>query len=140
MVAQALAAARKADEMRGAAIKELLARHEQILRDLKTLGYSMDGHTGSQNSHTAPTTSPADRSASKRFKDLTLAEVGKILLSEHEVLHGKEIESLAKAGGFTGGNGNFQNYLPVALKRAGGFQNVGGNRWRINESIQPQRQ
>src|ERR1022692_3836193 len=139
VVAEALAAARKADEMRGAAIKELLAQQEQILRDLKTLGYSENPRSSPNGTtHRAPQT--GERNPTKRFKDLTLAEVGRILLEENDVLHGKEIETLAKVGGFLGGTGKFQNYLPVALKRAGGFENIGGNPWRINASIPAQRQ
>jgi hypothetical protein len=44
------------------------------------------------------------------------------------------IEELARAGGFKGGTNNFQNYLPVALKRDGGFENIGGNTWRLKDS------
>src|ERR1017187_10806977 len=36
----------------------------------------------------------------KEFKDLTLAQIGKRLLGEHDTLHGSEIEKRAKAGGF----------------------------------------
>lgn len=146
VVTQALAAAKKADEMRGAAIKELLARQEQITRDLKSLGYTPTEQNGLQNGRairSAPRTTAqavTDRNAGRRFRDMTLSQVVKLLLEENEVLHGKQIETLAKTGGFERGTKNFQNYLPVALKRAGGFENVGGNRWRINESIQPQEQ
>ena len=143
VVAEAIAAARKADEMRGAAIKELLARQEQILRDLKTLGYSS---ASAQNGHASQGTPEtihhvnSERNANRRFKDLSLAESVGILLRENDVLHGKDIEKLIKAGGFQSKSENFQNYLPVALHRAGGFENIGGNRWKINPSVEPRRQ
>jgi hypothetical protein len=58
-----------------------------------------------------------------------------VLIKEHGALHGKKLEELAKASGFKGGTNNFQNYLPVALKRDGGFENTGGNVWKLKEVI-----
>jgi len=151
VVAEALNWAKKAAESRDAAIKELLAQRQQIDRDLATLGYNTPGHAASvppQNGNGSRTsvyvtTARGGRVLpvvdSKRFKNLRLAEVGRILLTEHETLHGSEIEKLAKAGGFTGGTENFQNYMPVAFKRAGGFENIGRNTWRLNPAIPPQR-
>jgi hypothetical protein len=129
MVAEAIAVAKKANELRGAAIEQLLAQREQIERDLQTLGY-VPTATPSKNEAKAHVATPPPEN-SKRFKELTLAEVGHILLTENESLHGKEIERLAKAGGFKGGANNFQNYMPVAFKRAGTFMNIGGNTWKL---------
>lgn len=148
VVAEAIACAKKASELRGAAIEKLLEQREKIDRDLKTLGYepaSPNGHgplLNAQKKALAPDSRATEQphiQHSKRFKDLTLAAIGQVLLSEHAVLHGKEIESFARSGGFQGGTENFQNYLPVAFKRAGGFENIGGNRWKLNKEIPPQR-
>jgi hypothetical protein len=150
MVAEAVAQSKKADELRGAAIKHLLAQREQIEQDLKTLGYASATPNGSGALHQAEKRNTGivpqvmdqqqeQPPRSKRFRTLNLAAIGRILLSEHGTLHGKEIEKLAKVGGFKGGTNNFQNYMPVAFKRAGGFENVGGNRWKLNEDIAPQR-
>jgi hypothetical protein len=138
VVAEALASAKRTAELREAAIQHLLAQQAQIIQNLKILGHqpSMNG-----NGH-GPKQKPVKLSAaasSKRFRNLKLAEAVKILLSETEELHGSEIQTSLQAGGFKGGTKNFQNYLPVALKRAGGFENVGGNRWRLNENIIPVR-
>jgi hypothetical protein len=138
VVAEALASAKKTAELRDAAITHLLAQREQIERDLKMLGYSAPivSRNGSEIKPAVPVGSIDGR---KRFTDLTLAEIGRILLQESGPLHGKEIERRAKAGGFKGGTKSFQNYMPVAFKRAGGFQNTGGNNWRLNEEIAPVR-
>lgn len=72
--------------------------------------------------------------AEKPFKKLTLAAIGKILLKERGVMHGAEIEALAKAGGFKGKAVKFQSYLAVAFKRDGGFENLGKNRWKLKDS------
>ena len=134
VVTAAIEAKHHADEMRGEAIKHLLAQREQIDRDLKTLGYVPNGHAPVR-----PQVIAVELPAHRKFKDLTMAEVGRILLAEHGTLHGKDIERLARAGGFTGGMNNFQNYMPIAFKRAGGFENIGGNRWKLNEEVKPQR-
>ena len=73
----------------------------------------------------------------REFRGLTLAEIGKLLLQEHGTLHGLEIEKRAKAGGFKTNAKHFQSYLAVAFKRAGGFENIGKNTWRLNPAIQP---
>jgi hypothetical protein len=52
-------------------------------------------------------------------------------------LHGKEIEKLAKAGGYEHGGAHWQGYLAIALKRAGGIENIGLNRWKLNDQIAP---
>lgn len=147
LVAEALASAKKTAELREAAIAHILAQRDKgrqeylakcakIESDLKALGYVEP--TNIRNGHKADQGNGSQGRQNKRFKDLALAEVVRILLTEKVgILHGKEIEDLAKADGFTGGTQNFQNYLPVALKRAGGFENVGGNRWRLNEKISP---
>ena len=85
------------------------------------------------NGNANGTKASAQWKTEKRFRGLTLAQVGKILLSEHEKLHGREIELLAKAGGFKGAANHFQVYLPVAFKRDGGLENIGGNTWKLKE-------
>ena len=75
----------------------------------------------------------------KQFKGMGLADIGKVLLNgDNRVLHGGEIERLAKAGGLKSNSENFQSYLAVAFKRAGGFENVGKNNWRLNDAIPPE--
>jgi len=71
---------------------------------------------------------------SKRFRDLPLAEVGRVLLKERGLLHGKEIERLAREGGYKSGGEHFQSYLATAFKREGGFENIGKNRWKLKEA------
>jgi hypothetical protein len=71
----------------------------------------------------------------RQFRGMKLADVGRALLKDRGVLHGSEIERLAKAGGFKSTAKSFQPYLSVAFKREGGFQNIGKNRWKLNESI-----
>jgi hypothetical protein len=70
---------------------------------------------------------------SKRFRDLTLAEVGRLLLKERGLLHGKEIEKLAREGGYKSGGEHFQSYLATAFKREGDFENIGKNRWKLKD-------
>lgn len=143
VVAEALAYTRKAEELRGAAIKQLLEQRERIEKDLKALGYSASLTNGSSS---ASPSFKADRGKgsgfaeaehaqqhTKRFKDMKLADIGRILLRERGILHGTDIEKLAKAGGFKGGANHFQNYMPVAFKRDGGFENIGGNKWKLKE-------
>jgi hypothetical protein len=138
VVVKALEWAQKASEVRQEAITQLLAQQEQIQRDLKTLGYTPDQRLNGANGTTVEVVSVENvtkpRSAGKRFQGFTLAEVGRMLLEEHGSLHGKKIEEMAKAGGFKGGTKNFQNYLPVAFKRDGGFENIGGNTWKLKDS------
>lgn len=137
VVMQALDFARKAEELKGEAIKQLLSQREQIERDLKILGYvpgqqSVTGKNGDAL-HGAVEKAVEALRPSKRFRGLTLAQAARQLLLEHGKLHGKKIEELAKLGGFKGGTANFQNYMPVALKRDGGFENIGGNTWRLKQ-------
>src|SRR6266404_816752 len=135
VVADAIALSKQASELREVAITKLLEQREKIERDLKTLGFNGYAQHGSDAKPTA-IVKPTTRSR-RNFKGLSLAEVGRALLQHGQALHGKEIERLAKESGFKGGTKNFQNYLPVAFKRAGGFENIGGNRWRLNEKIAP---
>lgn len=141
VVSEALSYTRKAGELRAAAVEQLLKQREQIDNDLRTLGYpgvALNGGGGTRKPKDAVNVA-VGQAPSKRFKDLALAEVCKVLLKEHGTLHGSDIEKLAKLGGLQGNNGKFQNYLPVALKRAGGFENIGGNRWTLNEAVPPKR-
>jgi hypothetical protein len=145
VVGAALAAKKKAEEMRESAVKALLLERGKIDRDLKTLGYAAGNHVVPLNGQGAPhkrkrvARAATSARGHKRFKGLTLAQVGEILLTEHDTLHGNDIERFAKADGFTGGTNNFQNYLPVAFKRAGGFQNIGRNVWKLNRDIPAKR-
>jgi hypothetical protein len=76
----------------------------------------------------------------KQFKGMKLAEIGRILLKERGELHGKQIERLAKAGGFKSSGKSFQGYLAVAFRREGGFENLGKNRWHLNSAIKAERE
>ena len=138
VVSEALAAAKKASEMRGAAITQLLAQREQIERDLETLGYSSEHNgNGAKSSPVVATATIAPAipvRKSWRFKKMILADIGAALINEHGPLHGRKIEELAKAGGFKGGTKNFQNYMPVAFKRDGRFINIGGNTWKLKDA------
>src|ERR1035441_8096786 len=139
VVAEAIAASKKASELRDAAIAQLLAQREQIDRNLQILGHVALTTPNGNGARDAPTTiitkaaQAVQQARTTQFKNLTLAKIGRRLLAEHGKLHGKEIERLAKAGGFKGGKENFQNYMPVAFKRDGGFENVGGNTWRLKD-------
>jgi hypothetical protein len=66
-----------------------------------------------------------------RFRKKTLAEATRELLRDSGQLHGKEIEKLIKEGGYRSTAEHFQSSLAVALKRDGGFENVGENVWRV---------
>jgi hypothetical protein len=66
-----------------------------------------------------------------RFRKLTLVRAARLLLKEHGQLHGKEIERLVKEGGYRSVADHFQSTLAVTFKRDGGFENVGGNMWRL---------
>lgn len=141
VVAEAIAVTKRATELRDAAITQLLAQREQIDRDLQTLGYiastAANGGGGKHSAMGALSAKAAlavHQARTTKFRNLTLAQIGRRLLEEHGALHGKEIERLAKAGGFKGGTKNFQNYMPVAFKRDGGFENTGGNNWRLKET------
>jgi hypothetical protein len=136
VVQEALAITKQATELRAAAITELLMQREQIEEDLKALGYvpPRNGHGGPTRPESGKNSKP-----NTRFRDLALAQVVYELLSHHDQLHGTEIERLAREGGFRGGTNNFQNYLPMALKRAGGFENLGRNTWMLNPAIKPEK-
>ena len=137
VVAEAIAASKRADELRDAAITQLLAQREQIDRDLHTLGFRPLPNGNGAKSEMLPVAPTVTREfRGSAFRKLTLAEVAKVLLKENGKLHGKEIERLAKAGGFKKGTNNFQNYMPVAFKRDGSFENIGGNTWRLKETAE----
>jgi hypothetical protein len=67
------------------------------------------------------------------FRKMTLAEATRELLTEHAVLHGKEIERLVLEGGYRTASKHFQSTMLVAFQRDGGFENVGRNRWRLKQ-------
>jgi hypothetical protein len=136
VVTEALDMAKKAEELRHVAVKRLLEDRERIDRDLKTLGYEAPA-IATNGAGALPQAGRAVKHGEKtgvRFKGMRLANVGRILLQENGVLHGKEIEVLAKEGGFKSRSEHFQSLLSVAFKRNGGFTNVGGNRWKIADS------
>jgi hypothetical protein len=134
-----VAVTKKASELRDAAIAQLLAQREQIDRDLKTLGYiavTPNGHIrakAANGGRAAQVHLAALPEGRNKFRGLTLATIGKMLLANGGTLHGKEIERLARAGGYKGGIDNFQNYMPMAFKRDGGFENIGGNNWKLKD-------
>lgn len=145
VVADALEYKRKADELKELAIEQLLAQREQIDSNLKILGYANGNGTGHVNGHvhtekTSSTTQSPPRvaAASQRFRGMPLADAVRIILTEQGTQHGKNIERICLAGGYQTETQKFQNYLAVALKRAGGFENRGRNIWRLNPEIAPQ--
>jgi len=74
-----------------------------------------------------------------RFKKMTLVQTARALLKDHGQLHGKEIERLAKEGGYRSKAEHFQSTLAVAFKRDGGFENLGENTWRVKPPSTEQR-
>lgn|ERR1022692_1165505 len=146
IVAEAIKATKQAEKLKEAAIEELLSLRGQIDADLKTLGYEaqirLSDRTGAVHRTTADRTSepePKRAAGPKPFRDIDLASVVRIILSEHDggPMHGKEIETIARAGGYEKGGEHWQGYLSIALKRAGGIENIGLNRWRLNDQIAP---
>jgi hypothetical protein len=140
VVAEAIAASKKAGELTKAAIEQLLAEREEIERSLAALGYTAsaaNSHNGKHATVTAKTHTsvPVGSGSRKPFRDMKLANIGWIVLTEHKTLHGKKIEEMAKAGGYKGKAEKFQNYLAVALKRDGRFENTGRNMWKLKEGV-----
>ena len=72
-----------------------------------------------------------------RFRKMTMAEGAEVLLKDQPQLHGSQIEKMLKDGGYRSYSENFQSALTVALKRAGKFENIGGNVWRLKENHAP---
>jgi hypothetical protein len=144
VVAEAIKATKQAELLKDSAIKKLLALREQIDADLKTLGYE-PARQWDQNGMMQATVGRSGELELKRaagpkpFREMDLASVARIILQEHGggPMHGKEIEKLAKAGGYDKGGAHWQGYLAIALKRAGGIENIGMNRWRLNDQIAP---
>jgi hypothetical protein len=136
VVEKAISLAKEAEQFRAVAIEQLLAQQTLIQQHLAALGYTdknnSNGHSAISNGNGTP--------SSRRFRGMTLVAVAKILLEENKELHGKKIEEMAKAGGFKANAKNFQGYLPIAFARAGGFENVGKNTWKLNPGVQPVRQ
>lgn len=137
IVAEALALTKQANAKRQEAITQLLRDQALIARSLQALGYQdpSNGHSagngklGSKSAHV--------NGSHDRFKNLSIAEIGKELLRDGSSMHGSRIEAIAKEGGFKSKSEHFQSYLAVAFKRAGGFENLGGNTWKLNDSILP---
>lgn len=120
-VAEYFAWAAKAEQVKQQAIKTLLEQQEAIAADLRRLGVIQDGiRNGSMTAMVR-----------EDFSQMKLADVARKLLAEYGALHGKTIENMAVAGGYKGSARSFQMYLPMALKRDGGFVNVGGNNWKL---------
>jgi hypothetical protein len=141
-VQAAITAAQQAANLKESEIKKLLRWREQIDQGLKSLGYepigAPNGHKTARSSKDAA--QPKRPTGPKPFKELSLANVGKILLRDQGTLHGSDIERLAKDGGFKSESENFQAYLAVAFKRAGGFENIGRNQWKLNPKVPPSRE
>lgn len=145
LVTEAIKAAKQAQELKDAAIKRLLFLREQIDAGLNTLGYEPIQEFGRMGRNGTPHPTVSHESELKRppgpkpFSDMDLASVARIILREHNggPMHGKEIERIAKAGGYAKGGAHWQGYLGIALKRAGGFENIGMNRWKLNDQVAP---
>jgi hypothetical protein len=116
-------------------IYEILAECEKLVEHFVVT------EIGSSNGHGPSRQAPKHkggrpRKTPRRFKNMTLAEIGKVLLKEHGTLHGSKIESFAKNGGFKSKNAeHFQSYLAVAFKRDGSFVNTGRNNWKLKEDV-----
>ncbi len=142
IVHKALTAAKQAEELKGAAISRLLELRSQIDVDLKTHGYIpllAITKNGSAKNHGQTTDVEQKRSIDgKAFKDMTLAEASRKVLSEYGTIHGAELERILKQGGLRNNVARFQGYLAVALKRDGGFENIGGNTWKLRDAKTPE--
>lgn len=68
------------------------------------------------------------------FCNMTSAQAAKVLLIEHGQLHGKEIERRVKEGGYKTKARHFQQSLLSAFQRDGGFENIGGNVWKLKNA------
>lgn len=96
------------------------------------IGRSSNGHQPAQAMIPLPSTeSERGGQVSDRFSGMSLAAAARVLLAEHGALHGKEIERLLKEGGYESASRKFQSTMRVAFDRDGGFENIGGNRWRL---------
>jgi|ERR1035441_4415111 hypothetical protein len=132
IVRAAIEAGKHAQELRESAILQLIAQRDQIDRDLKALNYNPAEHNGTRQKPPAERDSEPKQAGGKRFRDMTLAEAGRIVLQEHGApMHGSEIERIVKAGGYSGTSEKFQSYLAVAFKRDKGFENTGRNTWKL---------
>ena len=115
-------------------IFETLGECERLVeRFITTELGTTNGARPSGQTPTTLTKAADEHVQSRRFRDLKLADVGRLLLKERGVLHGKEIERLAKEGGYKSGGEHFQSYLGTAFKREGDFENMGRNRWKLKE-------
>lgn len=72
--------------------------------------------------------------SSTRFAKSSIAEGTRILLQENHQLHGHEIEKRLRLGGYPTKATKFQPILRNTLNRVGGFENIGGNIWRLKDS------
>ncbi len=72
---------------------------------------------------------------SPTFRNLTLVQAGEILLTEHPVLHGKELERLMKERGYRSKAEHFQKMLQATFTRDGRFENTGLNHWRLKQVV-----
>ncbi len=149
VVEDAITAAKRTAELREAAIKTLRAQREEIDRNMELLNsFAMPTDVVRQASSRQPANghaagiseSPERNEVRTRFRNLNVSDAVRILLEEHSTLHGREIERLIKVGGYKVTGSGFQNYLPVALRRAGGFENTGRNNWRLNDKVEAVRQ
>jgi hypothetical protein len=66
-----------------------------------------------------------------RFSGSTLADAVRVLLTEDSQMHGSQIEKTVKAQGYISSADKFQVVLRNTLMRDGGFENIGGNVWRL---------
>jgi hypothetical protein len=82
----------------------------------------------------APKSAPAEVVPSTRFAQMSIADATRIILQETGQLHGSLIENRLKRGGYPTKSEKFQPILRNTLIRVGGFENIGGNTWRLTDS------
>lgn len=68
-----------------------------------------------------------------RFRNTTFIEASLVLLKEHGILHGKELENLLKANGYRSKAKHFQSIVRTSLSKDERFKAIGGNRWKLKE-------
>lgn len=113
--------------------KEMFDTLGEVEREIESFVRQEIAHVSGNGS--GPKAIPATEIHSPtRFAKSSIADGTRILLQENGQLHGREIEKRLKGGGYPTKSTKFQPILRNTLIRVGGFENVGGNIWRLSDS------